>query len=850
MNKRTRVIVVIGVILITLYTLYIILLVTQQKHFYQANIARDTAQLSTLLELIPTETYSQYRKRIKSFTSSKKEIIKAFAGRDRAKLLSLTEPLYKILKTENRFFSNIAFITPDNKAFLRMIKSDHVGEDIALLSQMIPLSNANQEPMAGFELTMQGLGFRLTQPIFYNGIYQGLLVFAIDGNQLASALQRHGLNDIAIYFPETNPDIDFRSTIAKHSIGTKAIFTDSPLLANLPATTDLSLNNQRLAINGKEILLLSDFQIENFNHEPIAHLMVAKDISSSQHAFRRTIINTIIIGLILMGLAVMVIYLGFDSLLREIILLNESLEGKVEDRTTKLRQESYKRQQAQEEWEKTFNAIKDIITIQDDSFHILRANKAAEKFSGIKQEELIGKRCFDLFNEGKPCEDCPHMRSKKTKVSHRTEIKLPGTETILLIEATPILNKDDSFFGIVHTAKDITKEKVAAERLQRAEKMEALGLMAGGVAHDLNNILSGVINYPELLLLKLEKDSPFRKTVQAIRASGLRAAAVVTDMLTITRGASTVKEPCNLNIIIADFIASAECEHLLGMYKKVELKTDLSDELKFINCSAIYIQKIIMNLLSNGLEACPEGGKVLISTTNILINSSSELQQPDRPGEYVKMIVSDSGQGIDPIDFHHIFEPFYTKKQMSRHSGTGLGLTVVWNSVQDHSGTIFVDSSKQGTIFTLFFPVVEGKDKQTSKIASDSSLSIPEGNGQSVLIIDDEQQQRDIASQILTILNYQCHAVASGEEAVAYMVDHNADLLLLDMIMGKDMNGRQTYEEIIKNHPGQKAIIASGFSDNQEVKRAMALGVGGFVMKPYTTQQLAVLVHQELHESS
>jgi CheY-like chemotaxis protein len=204
--------------------------------------------------------------------------------------------------------------------------------------------------------------------------------------------------------------------------------------------------------------------------------------------------------------------------------------------------------------------------------------------------------------------------------------------------------------------------------------------------------------------------------------------------------------------------------------------------------------------------------------------------------------VADTGSGISSVDIDHIFEPFYSKKVMGR-SGTGLGLAVVWSAVQDHNGYIDISTSDQGTRFDIYFPasrelVDDGKEQIT--------LQDLQGKGQTVLVVDDEATQRDIATSLLTKLGYQPSSVSSGEEAVAYLKTHKVDLLVLDMIMDPGMNGRKTYEQIISLHPGQKAIIASGFSETDEVKKAHNLGAGIFIKKPYTINQLGKAVKQEL----
>jgi CheY-like chemotaxis protein len=212
------------------------------------------------------------------------------------------------------------------------------------------------------------------------------------------------------------------------------------------------------------------------------------------------------------------------------------------------------------------------------------------------------------------------------------------------------------------------------------------------------------------------------------------------------------------------------------------------------------------------------------------------------PGYYVVLSVQDNGQGISHQDLEHIFEPFYTRKKMGR-SGTGLGLSVVWNTIQDHKGKISVKSSESGTCFKLYFPVSrepeispENRQKQTP----------PTGSGELVLVVDDEPNLRDIASKMLRAQGYSVDSVSSGEQALEFLAKKQAALLVIDMQMEPGMNGRETYEKILGLYPGQRAIIASGYSESDEVTVALSMGAGGFIRKPYTLEELARTVRKAL----
>ncbi len=385
-------------------------------------------------------------------------------------------------------------------------------------------------------------------------------------------------------------------------------------------------------------------------------------------------------------------------------------------------------------------------------------------------------------------------------------------------------------------------EKTLIEtQLLRAQKMEAIGLLAGGVAHDLNNILAGIVGYPELLLMQLPQSSELREPIEAIQESGKRASTVVADLLTVARGAATIRESHDINILIQEYLESPEYEKLMASHPGVVCSKQCDAEYPLISCSPVHIKKTIMNLITNAMEAVADTGKIVVATDNQQVEKSDTLQYEMEPGNYVCLTVCDDGPGINPHDQEHIFEPFYTKKFMG-HSGTGLGLTIVWNTVRDHGGKVFVDSTDKGTDFRLYFPVAEEGIIPAENEAPGKFTS----NNERVLVVDDESQLRDLARQMLGVMGYVVDSVSSGELAVEFVKENPVDLLVIDMLMEPGMNGHRTYEEILKLYPGQKAIIASGFSKSDDVRAALRLGAGGFIKKPYSMAQFDQMVKKVL----
>ncbi len=402
----------------------------------------------------------------------------------------------------------------------------------------------------------------------------------------------------------------------------------------------------------------------------------------------------------------------------------------------------------------------------------------------------------------------------------------------------------------VGVIQDVSERKQAEEdrrdleaRLARSQKMEALGVLAGGVAHDLNNVLSGIVSLPDALLIDLPPEDELVEPLATIRDSGKRAAAIVQDLLTLARRGVTSRKVLNLNDVVAECMASPQHAKLKSFHPGVKFEVHLDTNLLNMKGSEVHLRTSVMNLVSNAAEAMPAGGRVRIRTENRYVDRAVDEHGDVEEGEYAVFRIEDEGIGISQEDLDRIFEPFYTKKEMGR-SGTGLGMAVVWGTVQDHCGHVHVDSQEgRGTTIEVLFPAT-----RESLEAREGTVPVDEyvGRGEALLVVDDVSEQRDLAKMILTKLNYVAEAVPSGEAAVEYLSSRSADLVILDMIMDPGIDGLETYSRILRKHPAQRAIIVSGFSETDRVREAQRLGATGYVKKPYTLETLGLAVREAL----
>ncbi len=529
----------------------------------------------------------------------------------------------------------------------------------------------------------------------------------------------------------------------------------------------------------------------------------------------------------------------------------EQLERTVLARTAELRRTNIKISEEINQHKQTEKALRESeeryrrfseVTIDGIVFHnqdgIVDINETFTEIFGYGDEELCGKTLIDSL--------CLPQNTDITGNNFIETVAVRKDGTSIHIEMLSRVLADANKLLWVTSLRNINDRKLLETKLQQAQKMESIGLIAGGVAHDLNNILTGIVGYPELLLMDLPETSPLRVPMEMIKDSGLRASAVVADLLTIARGAVSIRELDNVNDLIKEYMHSPEHARITRKHPGITITTDFQADLWNMYCSPVHVRKSIMNLISNAVDAIGEQGRIVVITKNEIVKHYQNDKQSLRQGEYVVIRVVDSGTGIADEDIQHIFEPFFSRKKMGSTSGSGLGLTVVWNTAQDHEGAVFVAKDHPGTIFSIYFPATR---QQTEPRPVAGKLKDLYGQGERLLIVDDDERQQIICSQILKTLGYKVEVVASGEEALKYLATNPVDLLILDMILGAGMNGRQTYAGVKKILPELKTIIVSGFSADAEVKEAQRLGAGRFVKKPYTIAQIGMAIKEALTPS-
>lgn len=471
-----------------------------------------------------------------------------------------------------------------------------------------------------------------------------------------------------------------------------------------------------------------------------------------------------------------------------------------------------------------------------DSIDELRNRSVKERYTPESYIEFLDRRKKRKAGQYVPPEYEVSIYRKDGQIRHlqafRKEILWDGQTQFQIL-----------YSDITHQ-KNAEKEKQSLEeRLNRAEKMEVLGRMAGGVAHDLNNVLGALTGYQELLMMEVPATDRARGNVEKMMQSTRRMAAIVQDLLTLARRGVTTSEVINLNGVLSSLLKTAVWDKLKESHPQVIFNVRCDPALLNIKGSVVHLEKSLINLVTNAAEAITGPGEVTIETKNCYLDTPVGAYDDIQEGDYAVLTVSDTGKGIPKEAQDKIFEPFFTSKTMGR-SGTGLGLAIVWGTVKDHGGYIDVASNEQeGSVFTLYFPVTRDEKNEFHKKDAKEEYA---GNGESVLVIDDIEEQRNVASAILTRLGYKVHVVSGGEEALEYLKENKADILVLDMIMTPGIDGLETYRRVLQINPWQKAIIVSGYAETQRVREAQRLGAGPYIRKPYMVKDIGIAIRDEL----
>ncbi len=546
---------------------------------------------------------------------------------------------------------------------------------------------------------------------------------------------------------------------------------------------------------------------------------------------------------------------------------NLELEKRVEERTAQLvqanrelKQEIADRERAQVELKQSEEKYRTILASIEEAYYevdiagkITFFNDSVARMLGYSKHELTGMnyRTFTDMETAEKVYEAFNGVYTSGHPTHEVDWEVIGKDgTKRYVEASVSLIKDSEgrrigFRGVV---RDITEQKVAEKekkkleaQLQQAQKMEAIGTLAGGVAHDFKNILQTIMSYSQIMLIKKEPGDPEISKLKAIEKSVGRASDLANRLLIFSRKVESNLGPVDLNHEVS------EVSRILRrtIPKMISVETQVEEELGIINADTGQLEQVMINLAVNARDAMPEGGKLTFETRNVTLDEDyCKNHLGVTPGDYVLLRVSDTGNGMSEEIREHIFEPFFTTKETGE--GTGLGLAMTYGIVKSHHGYITCDSGPgKGTTFEIYFPVLEEADEFDF---DEEEFKIPVKTGnETILLVDDEKDILDLGKEILTSFGYELITAQDGESALD-LYKRKCDrihLIMLDLIM-PGMGGAQCLERLLEINPEAKVIIVSGHTAKGPSKKLIEKRAKGFVGKPYDTRKILSLIREVL----
>ncbi len=501
--------------------------------------------------------------------------------------------------------------------------------------------------------------------------------------------------------------------------------------------------------------------------------------------------------------------------------------------------------ESEEKYRTLFEDSRDAIYMTARDGRFMDVNQAALDLFGYTREEMLGLDFREIYVN-------PEDRSRfQEEIEEKGSVrdygmrfrKKDGAEMDCMVTSTVRRADDGSILGYQGIIRDTTEQKRLEAQLLQAQKMEAVGNLAGGISHDFNNILQAISGYIQLLLMKKEADDPDGHYLKQIEKAAERAGELTRQLLVFSRKVESKLRPIDLN---------QELRQVHGLLqrtipKMIDVELHLTENLKLINADPVQLEQIIMNLVVNAKDAMPDGGKLFFETKNVILNEQfCQIHIGAVPGDYALLSISDTGHGMDKKIVEHIFEPFYTTKEIGK--GTGLGLAMVYGIVKSHGGYVTCYSEPgQGTVFKIYFPVLEVESLER-EVEREHEEAI-RGGHETILLVDDEEMLREQGREILHRYGYTTVTAENAETAIEiYKKEKDRiDLVTLDIGM-PGMGGHKCLQELLKIDPDVKVIIASGYTSSINVKEALESGAAGFIGKPYDLKDMLKTVRALLDQ--
>ncbi len=506
---------------------------------------------------------------------------------------------------------------------------------------------------------------------------------------------------------------------------------------------------------------------------------------------------------------------------------------------------------AKKEWERTFDAVKDLIMILDKDHRVVRINRAMKNKFDMDYDKVIGKKCYELFHGAdEPPPDCPHTMALKTFEPSSSELYAEKLECWLDVAVSPMFDSHGKLMGTVHAARDITEKKQEEQRRQatdmrikQAQRMEALGTLVGGIAHDFNNILGAIMAYTELTVAMNPENPDVSQNLGHVLQASERARDLIRQILSFSRNEASQLAPIQMDLVVKESLKLLEA----SLPATIEIQVHIGRNLPPILGELSQIHQVILNLSANALDAMrEEGGVLIVALDEVEIDSANPLCSGElAPGPHLRLAIQDTGHGMDEATLEHIFEPYFTTKGPER--GTGLGLSVVHGIVKSHKSAITVESEPgRGSLFEVFFPVHKGPALDDAD--REASWNLAQGS-EHILFVDDEKFLRNAGKMLLETLGYFVTEAAGPTEALELVKadPKGFSLVITDQTMPK-MTGLKLAGKILEINPAIPIILCTGHDDSLKESSMKRLGIYGPLIKPISIRQLAPVLRKILEK--
>lgn len=965
MNIKWKIIILVMLLIASTCSIFISLFISENRKNIDLAIEREVENTARFIKVLEESRYQSYRGRIQSFVNYKvsknrEMMLQAFAARDRDNLQKRSRPFLDVLRKENPYFSTLAWVTPDNRNYLRVHDPDGAFfDDVSRMGPDIVWANQVREPVSNYMVAKSGLQYRLVHPVDYGELYLGLVQFGIDIRLLLDTIREELSIPVGVVIPNDRAAFITKSDVPLHrGEGFSIISNYLELFADMPFA-EWGAGRQSIDVGGKTHVVADAFDFTNHLGESQGRLFIALNVTAQMQKLKTQLVFVVAVSVAVLFLSFAILYPSYGTLMGQIVLLNNRLKKHNDELEQTVRERTNSLVQSNERFEKLSSLTFEGIVLHDRGV-ALDVNRSFERLFGYSRDELIGFNMVELiipeehhstveekiwqeepdpyeiegrkkdgtvfpmevvsrqiqdgdesyrvtslrdvtrrkgvedalvaseqryqlladstfeaifFSEKGICVDQNLAAEAMFGYSLEEALGRAGTEWIAHEDRDLVarnmqsdsqgsyqvtaLRKDGTTFPCEIQAKtmfvdgkdiritalrDITEQRQAEieqrnleQQLRQKFKMEAVGMMAGGIAHNFNNSLAIVLTSLEMAQRRISQPDKVRGYIDNARTAVMRSRDLVKQIMTYSRADIHDTAPIQLGAVVDETLK------LLRSTSPTTIRINYrADDVAKLTVKADpgRIQEILLNLYTNAAHAMDESGTIEICLDQARLDAADiPAQYECLPGYYAKMTFSDDGCGMEPEVLEKMFDPFYTTKEI--HEGTGMGLSTVQEIIDQHGGLIRVESRPgQGSKFELFFPLtdfLEGAPQLQDEVTTRGT--------ENILLVDDEKELTDLAEEMLSELGYHVTAVTSSVEALELIIEKpdHFGLVVTDQTM-PGLTGQELAVEIGKVNVDIPVVLCTGYSNKVSVEQIAEYNISAFCRKPLGLSEFSGII--------